>query len=105
LIRSIEGLTDDWRKLGTRIDAVAVEIEPVAKQDEDCRRLASSPSVGPIIAKAMVAATGNGVADVGAPALRWPRARGRIARRMAAMTRRTWPLIQTRNLLGWLWPR
>jgi transposase len=62
MVRLIEGLTDDWRRLDTRIDAVTVEIEAVAKQDEDCRRLASSPGVGPIIASAMVAAIGNGSA-------------------------------------------
>jgi transposase len=62
MIRLIEGLTDDWRRLDTRIGAVTVEIEAVAKRDEDCRRLASSPGVGPIIASAMVAAIGNGSA-------------------------------------------
>lgn len=62
MVRLVEGLTDDWRRLDTRIDAVTTEIEAVAEQDEDCRRLASSPGVGPIIASAMVAAIGNGSA-------------------------------------------
>lgn len=60
MVRLIEGLTGDWRWLDARIDAVTTEIEAAAMQDEDCRRLASSPGVGPIIASAMVAAIGNG---------------------------------------------
>jgi hypothetical protein len=32
-------------------------------------------------------------------------ARRRISRRIGAVTRRTWPLIQTRNFWAWLWPR
>jgi hypothetical protein len=28
-----------------------------------------------------------------------------ISRRIGAVTRRTWPLIQTRNFWAWLWPR
>jgi hypothetical protein len=32
-------------------------------------------------------------------------ARRFISRRMEAVTRRTWPEIQTLNLWGWLWPR
>jgi transposase len=60
MVRLIEGLTGDWRWLDARIDAVTTEIETAAMQDEDCRRLASSPGVGPIIASAMVAAIGNG---------------------------------------------
>jgi transposase len=58
----VEGLTDDWRRLDARIDAVTTEIEAVATHDADCRRLAGSPGVGPIIASAMVAAIGNGSA-------------------------------------------
>jgi transposase len=62
MIRLIEGLADDWRRLDIRIDTVTTEIEVVAKADPDCRRLASSPGVGPIIASAMVAAIGDGSA-------------------------------------------
>jgi transposase len=62
MIRLVEGLTDDWRRLDARIDAVTTEIEAVAMQDADCRRLTGSPGVGPIIASAMVAAIGNGSA-------------------------------------------
>lgn len=62
MARLVLELSGDWRWLDTRIDAVTAEIEAVAMQDEDCRRLASSPGVGPIIASAMVAAIGNGSA-------------------------------------------
>ena len=62
MVRLIEGLTDDWRRLDNRIDTITSEIEVVAKEDPDCRRLTSSPGVGPIIASAMVAAIGDGTA-------------------------------------------
>jgi transposase len=62
MVRLVEGLADDWRRLDVRIDAVTREIGVVAKEDPDCRRLASSPGVGPIIASAMVAAIGDGSA-------------------------------------------
>jgi transposase len=62
MLRLVEGLADDWRRLDTRINAVTTEIEVVAKENPDCRRLASSPGVGPIIASAMVAAIGDGSA-------------------------------------------
>src|SRR5260370_16163633 len=62
MVRLVEGLTDDWRRLDVRIDAITREIGVVAKEDPDCRRLASSPGVGPIIASAMVAAIGDGSA-------------------------------------------
>jgi transposase len=62
MVRLTEGLMDDWRRLDTRIDEVTTEIETVVKQDADCRRLASAPGVGPMIASAMVAAIGNGSA-------------------------------------------
>src|SRR5215470_9980305 len=64
MMRLVEGLTEDWRRFDARIDGVTAEIEAVAIQDRDCRRLASSPGVGPIIASAMVAAIGNGSAFV-----------------------------------------
>jgi transposase len=62
MVRLTEGLTDDWHRLDARIAAVTAEIEAMATQDDDCRRLAGSPGIGPIIASAMVAAIGNGSA-------------------------------------------
>ena len=62
MVRVIEGLSDDWRRLDERIEDVTREIEALAKADEACRRLMTVPGVGPIIAGAMVAAVGNGAA-------------------------------------------
>jgi transposase len=62
MVRLIERLAGDWRWLDARIGAVTTEIEAVAIQDDDCRRLPSSPGVGPIIASAMVAEIGDGSA-------------------------------------------
>jgi transposase len=62
MVRLLEDLVDDWRRLDARIDTVTTEIKVVAEADQDCRRLASSPGVGPIIASAMVAAIGDGSA-------------------------------------------
>ena len=62
MVRLTEGLTDEWRRLDARIDAVTSEIKATASQDADCRRLMGSPGIGPIIASAMVAAIGDGSA-------------------------------------------
>jgi transposase len=60
MLRVIEDLAGDWRRLDERIDVLSNEIETVAKQDQDCARLMSVPGIGPIIASAMVAAIGTG---------------------------------------------
>jgi len=62
LVHLIEDLSDDWRRLDGRIDAVTAQINDLASQDASCRRLMGIPGVGPIIASAMVAAIGNGSA-------------------------------------------
>jgi transposase len=62
MIRIIEDLTGEWRRLDERIDHVTTEIEALAQQDESCQRLMTVPGIGPIIASAMVAAIGNGTA-------------------------------------------
>jgi transposase len=62
IVRLVQDLAGDWRWLDARIDAVTTEIKVVAEADQDCRRLTSSPGVGPIIASAMVAAIGDGSA-------------------------------------------
>lgn len=62
MIRIIEDLSSDWRRLDERIDCVTEEIEQLAKGTETCRQLMTVPGIGPIIASAMVAAIGNGVA-------------------------------------------
>src|SRR6202049_4832185 len=60
MVRMIEDLTGDWRRLDERIEGLSNEIEAVARQDADCERLMSVPGIGPIISSAMVAAIGRG---------------------------------------------
>jgi hypothetical protein len=60
MIRIVEELSGDWRRLDERIDCVTEEIEQLAHGTESCRQLMTVPSIGPIIASAMVAAIGNG---------------------------------------------
>lgn len=62
MIRIVEDLIGEWRRLDERLDHVTTEIEALAQQDESCQRLMTVPGIGPIIASAMVAAIGNGTA-------------------------------------------
>ncbi len=60
MVRIVEGLAADWRRLDERIQEISDEIEELAKQDTGCERLMSIPGVGPIISSAVVAAIGTG---------------------------------------------
>jgi transposase len=60
MVRIIEDLTGDWRRLDERVEGLSNEIEAVARQDAGCERLMSVPGIGPIISSAMVAAIGTG---------------------------------------------
>ena len=60
MIRIIEDLAGDWRRLDERIEALSGEIEALARRDGDCERLMSVPGIGPLISSAMVAAIGAG---------------------------------------------
>jgi transposase len=60
MVRIIEGLASDWRRLDERIEGLSGEIEAMARQDAGCERLMSVPGIGPIIASATVAAIGTG---------------------------------------------
>ena len=62
IIRIIEDLSGDWRRLDERIKNVTDEIEELAQGTEGCRQLMTVPGIGPIIASAMVAAIGSGTA-------------------------------------------
>ena len=62
MIRIMEDLSGDWRRLDERIQRITEEIEVLAHGSESCRQLMSVPGIGPIIASAMVAAIGNGAA-------------------------------------------
>ena len=60
MVRVIEDLAGDWRRLDERVESLSGEIEAVARQDAGCERLMSVPGIGPIISSAMVAAIGTG---------------------------------------------
>jgi transposase len=60
MVRMIEDLTGDWRRLDERIEALSNEIVAIARRDAGCERLMSVPGIGPIISSAMVAAIGTG---------------------------------------------
>ena len=60
MVRVIEDLAGDWRRLDERIGGLSSEIEAIAGQDAGCERLMSVPGIGPIISSAMVAAIGAG---------------------------------------------
>jgi transposase len=59
MLRVIEELAGDWRRLDQRIDGLSGEIEALARQDQACSRLMTVPGPGPIISSAMVAAIGT----------------------------------------------
>jgi transposase len=60
MVRVIEDLAGDWRRLDERIENLSSEIEVLARRDVGCERLMSVPGIGPIISSAMVAAIGAG---------------------------------------------
>src|SRR5499433_2314214 len=60
MLRILEDLSADWRRLDARIADLSGEIEALACQDQGCERLMSVPGIGPIISSAMVAAIGTG---------------------------------------------
>src|ERR1039458_1025488 len=60
MVRIIEDLACDWRRLDERVERLSNEIEAIARQDAGCDRLMSVPGIGPIISSAMVAAIGAG---------------------------------------------
>ena len=60
MLRMVEDLATDWRRLDGRIEGVSSEIAALVNQDAACKRLMTVPGIGPIIASAMVAAIGTG---------------------------------------------
>jgi transposase len=60
MLRIIEDLASDWRRLDERIDSLSEEIAALARQDKGCERLMTVPGIGPIISSAIVAAIGTG---------------------------------------------
>src|SRR5437868_10540972 len=60
MLRIIEDLSGDWRRLDERIEGLSSEIEALARQEQGCARLMSVPGIGPLISTAIVAAIGTG---------------------------------------------
>ena len=60
VLRLIEDLAGDWRRLDERIEDLSGEIEELARKDPACERLMTVPGIGPIISSAIVAAIGTG---------------------------------------------
>src|SRR5215472_2958826 len=60
MMRIIEDLACDWRRLDERIEGLSADITSLAEKDPACERLMTVPGIGPIISSAMVAAIGNG---------------------------------------------
>ena len=46
MLRVIEELAVDWRRLDQRIDGLTGEIEALARQDQACSRLMTVPGIG-----------------------------------------------------------
>src|SRR5262249_29565926 len=60
MLRVIEDLTRNWRRLDERIEGLSREVVVLAGQDAGCERLRSVAGIGPIISSAIVAAIGGG---------------------------------------------
>ena len=60
MVRIVQDLACDWRRLDERVEGLSNEIETIARQDAGCERLMSVPGIGPIISSAIVAAIGAG---------------------------------------------
>src|SRR5437762_11149734 len=60
MLRIIEDLAGDWRRLDERIEGLSSEVETLARQDKACERLMTVPGIGPLISSAMMAAIGTG---------------------------------------------
>lgn len=60
MVRLIEDLAGDWRRLDERIEGLSTEIADVVARDPACERLMTVPGIGPIISSATVAAIGTG---------------------------------------------
>jgi transposase len=56
MLRMVEDLAGDWRRLDERIEGVSSEIAALVDQDAACKRLMTVPGIGPIISSAIVAA-------------------------------------------------
>jgi transposase len=53
MLRIIEDLAGDWRRLDERIEGLSDEIAALSAQDAACKRLMTVRGIGPIISSAM----------------------------------------------------
>jgi transposase len=60
MIRIVEALAADWRRLDERLEEVSTEIETLARKEEPCQQLMTVPGIGPVISSATVATIGTG---------------------------------------------
>src|SRR6516164_8462180 len=60
MMRIIEDLAGDWRRLDERIEGLSADITSLVEKDPACERLMTVPGIGPVISSAMVAAIGTG---------------------------------------------
>ena len=60
MLRIIEDLSGDWRRLDERVENLSGEIVALTCQDKGCERLMTIPGIGPLISSAIVAAIGTG---------------------------------------------
>src|SRR3954453_23207149 len=60
MLRVIEDLAGDWRRLDERIESLSAEITQLVEGDPACQRLMTGPGIGPLPSSAMVAAIGTG---------------------------------------------
>src|SRR5262245_6531047 len=60
MLRIIEDLSGDWRRLDERIENLSGEIVALTGQDKGCEQLVTIPGIGPLISSAIVAAIGTG---------------------------------------------
>jgi transposase len=58
----LDRLWVEWRQLDYDVEMASEDIERIAAENEDCRRLRQIRGVGPLVATATVAAIGNGAA-------------------------------------------
>jgi transposase len=60
MMRIIEDLASDWRRLDERIEGLSADITSLVEKNPACERLMTVPGIGPIISSAIVAAIGTG---------------------------------------------
>jgi len=60
MMRLIEDLVGDWRRLDERIEGLSVDITSLVEKDPACERLMTVPGIGPTISSATVAAISTG---------------------------------------------